>query len=558
MTHLFGSNTIEKLDKSSFDIEIVATATSIVDSMFSGLTKMSGIVLPDNLESIGAQAFYGCSSLQTITLPGDLQSIGEQAFTGTILKSITIPSSVTSIGAQAFSGVDTLVEVTFDDIDNSQLTEIGANAFSQTKIASVELPSTLVELGIGAFAECVSLETVRFNGNLVTIFADELFSGCYSLKTVNVPTNLTEIGMSTFKSCISLLTITLPDSLVKIGESSFKSCESINDVELPSGVTSIPTSAFEGCFMLDSFTFGYRVTEILSSAFKYCYLTDIDYRLEDDTLSVGLPLSLMYIYDSAFSYTSMTDLVIPSNVRDIKSAAFSYAELLVNVDIASEYISTINDSVFSNCTLLSSFEVTAPNDNLTVIGNSAFMNNSHLNNFNFANITKIGQSSFANTGFTSVLLGSANITSIGSSAFTGCQVLEEVTLPLTITAINSQTFSTCPNLHNITIPANVEYIGSNAFNGCGSGELTITSGGVSQTTTNYFEVHILSTTAVAIDDLAFGQVTTDTLGSSLGTMYSIQGVDNPVTNSIYVQNAAINQYRSLYCWIDYIPNLVTE
>ncbi len=64
--------------------------------------KLTSVVLPGTLTSIGEAAFAG-SSLRSLSLPASLKTIGSNAFTGNRIDTVTIPASVTYIGSRAFS-----------------------------------------------------------------------------------------------------------------------------------------------------------------------------------------------------------------------------------------------------------------------------------------------------------------------------------------------------------------------------------------------------------------------------------------------------------------------
>ena len=75
-------------------------------------TKITDLIIPNNMTSIGDYAFSGCSGLTTITIPNSMSSIGNYSFENCSgLTTITIPNSMTSIGASAFSGCSGLTSV---------------------------------------------------------------------------------------------------------------------------------------------------------------------------------------------------------------------------------------------------------------------------------------------------------------------------------------------------------------------------------------------------------------------------------------------------------------
>jgi len=108
------------------------TITDIGYQAFEGCENLTGITLPDSVDSIGNVAFASCANLTYIAMQNKVKSIGNEAFIGcTSLKNITIPNSVTSIGNAAFEACTNLISVTFNGtipssgFDNNAFIEIG-------------------------------------------------------------------------------------------------------------------------------------------------------------------------------------------------------------------------------------------------------------------------------------------------------------------------------------------------------------------------------------------------------------------------------------------------
>jgi len=111
--------------------------------LYTNGTKVTNIIIPNSVTSIGKYAFYGCTSLKSITISDSVTSIGESAFSMCeSLKSITIPDSVTSIGESAFHGCSSLKSITIPD----SVTSIGESAFSMCEsLKSINYTGTKTE-----------------------------------------------------------------------------------------------------------------------------------------------------------------------------------------------------------------------------------------------------------------------------------------------------------------------------------------------------------------------------------------------------------------------------
>ena len=124
-----------------------------------------------------------------------------------------------------------------------------------SSLTTINLPSSLTSIGGYAFRNCTSLTTINLPSSLTSI-GGYAFSDCTSLTTINLPSSLTSIGQSAFYNCPSLTTINLPSSLTSIGVYAFSDCSSLITINLPSSLTSIGQSAFYNCWSLKNVTLG--------------------------------------------------------------------------------------------------------------------------------------------------------------------------------------------------------------------------------------------------------------------------------------------------------------
>lgn len=268
---------------------------SIGDNAFNS-GKMTKVVIPNGVTSIGKSAFQYCNSLESIIIPNSVTSIGSSAFNQCrSLLSITIPEGLTSIEGATFYQCVLLTSITIP----STVTSIGRNAFYQCyELRNITIPDNVTSIGLNAFFGCTSLQyntlgNGEYLGNnenpyvvLVSTISKEItkidihndtkliystaFKNCTALTSVTIPDGVTNIGEEAFSGCTSLGNIVIPNSVTSIGGSAFKDCTSLVSITIPNSITSIETRAFYNCSSLASITIHDSVTRIDGAAFYNC------------------------------------------------------------------------------------------------------------------------------------------------------------------------------------------------------------------------------------------------------------------------------------------------
>ena len=144
---------------------------------------LTGIILPDGIESLAGYCFIGCESLASVTLPDGLKTIGVSAFQQTGLTSITFPKSLETINGYAFSESKLGGELTVPE----SVTVSSTSTFSKTNITSV-VWNTDSDMGNNSFSGCMSLQTVTVN-NCGSIDYNAFGMGCtVSTLVINMTT----------------------------------------------------------------------------------------------------------------------------------------------------------------------------------------------------------------------------------------------------------------------------------------------------------------------------------------------------------------------------------
>ena len=119
---------------------------------------LTGIVLPDGIESLAGYCFIGCKSLASVTLPDGLKTIGVSAFQETAITSITFPESLETINGSAFKESMLEGELTVPE----GVTVSSTSTFSHTNITSA-VWNTSSDMENHTFSGCMSLQTVTVN-----------------------------------------------------------------------------------------------------------------------------------------------------------------------------------------------------------------------------------------------------------------------------------------------------------------------------------------------------------------------------------------------------------
>ncbi|MBQ3137735.1 MAG: leucine-rich repeat domain-containing protein [Clostridia bacterium] len=153
-----------------------------------------------------------------IVIPANVQRICDNVFQDNInIVSVEITEGVNCIDVGAFNRCRNIAEIKLPD----SLTKIGMGAFARcSSLKKIKIPENVKKIGCSAFLDCISLSTVDYNakkcknissdGNYDFYtysdygnFYDDIepvFSGCTSLKTVNIGPDVSYIPSELFHS----------------------------------------------------------------------------------------------------------------------------------------------------------------------------------------------------------------------------------------------------------------------------------------------------------------------------------------------------------------------
>ena len=337
-----GKNTNYKLTS----IILPTSITSIGDSAFYNCTSLTGnLAIPDFVTSIGNNAFESCGSLDgTLILPNSLTTLGVNAFSQChSLTGLTISESLTSISEGAFDG-DWLLGGQL--IIPNSVTSIGAYAFYYCSFTAVTIPNSVTSIGAGAFGKCKMLSGNVTIPNSITSISDFTFALCARLTSVTLPNSVTSIGNNAF-TMSGLASIILPNSIIFIGDWAFTMSHLTGGVAIPNSLVSIGHGAFSLTgiteFIVENDSPNFSVVDgVLFSKDKTSLLAYIPnkhgtYTIPDFVTSIG---------SYAFDYCNgLTGITIPNSVVSIGAGAFYYCSQLTSITVDSTTPIALSDSL---------------------------------------------------------------------------------------------------------------------------------------------------------------------------------------------------------------------
>ena len=182
-------------------------------------TRITSVVVPENVRVIGTSAFFRCENLVSITLPSTLEEVKYFAFynceklTGIYISDISKWCSVNFIDQGSNNPLDYAGnlylngELVTDLVIPSDVTVIAPSVFGDcTSITSVTIPATVKTIGSSAFSMCTNLKEVKIENGVTTI-DKYAFYACWNLETVVIGNTVATIGEWAFEYCNKLTTI---------------------------------------------------------------------------------------------------------------------------------------------------------------------------------------------------------------------------------------------------------------------------------------------------------------------------------------------------------------
>lgn len=456
-----GRNAFAKTSISSFTVP--ETVKEILHYAFKGCAKLESIEFNDGLEKWGTnnnrffEEFNGCSSLKEIRIPSVITGFMYKTFGDcTSLERVYLHDNVNYIsGFGNFSNCTNLKEIiggatwsevpynTFENCENlvridpigEGLKTIDTKAFLNCSKLNIRIPSTVTRINEKAFSGCASMKIVDIPAAVTSIDFADIFAGCTAIKEYNVAEDNAAYssvdGVVYTKDGETLLvyplgkedaSFTVASGAEIIGEKAFENARYLKEIFL-ADVIEIDDGAFANS----------AVTTV--SGDKLAYVGDEAFK--DVSTLIGIDLQAAeYIGADAFRNTGLTEALIGNYTEFIGGFAFADCASLTTVRVEANACAFDYPTVFEDCEI-EIFNVDEDNGHFTVDDHGCIYSKDYSILYRY-----VGE------GEKNVIVNEG-VTYIAADAFLGNEEIESVVLPSTLRIVGDRAFYGCVNLGRI-------------------------------------------------------------------------------------------------------------
>lgn len=399
------------------------------------------IIIPEGVTEIGDSAFESCQSLENVVLPDSVVKIGNQAFNdcpvldGVYYSGEKETREVISVGtlnnklAGAFWHYNYIYGMPISD---SQHIDHYYYSVKDGKAAIYDVDDSISgDIEIPA----------ELGGYPVTVIDEGAFYGCAGIKSVKMPSGVTDIVYCAFQNCTGIKSVSIPDSVTKIDPGVFIGCTSLQSIDVDKNNTFYHSA--DNCLIETE-------SKALMAGMKNSVIPD------DGSVTT-------IVYYAFGDCSGLESIDIPSNVTSIGGGAFSGCTGLTEVNFSSG-LESIGNREFSGCLALTDIELPKT---LIELGGGVFSSCSALESVNISNgLAEIPEEAFLDCKSLKRIILPSSIYEIRPFAFKNCYLLTKLVLPKRLDKIGGFAFENCYSLKEILMQKSVQHIGEYAFFGC--------------------------------------------------------------------------------------------
>lgn len=461
-----------------------SSLVQIASYVFAECPKLTQVVLPEGLVSLGIGAFNACTELSDVTMPQSLTTVGSGVFNGTKV----FNDSLTDDGGNIVYADNWIVAV----VNSAEITELSWSGVEKPAADATFIREGTVGIVGRAFVSCENLTRVVLPSS-IKYLGDSCFARNKALYSVTLP-GVETISYGVFSDCDILQILDLGQSLKSIGAKAFYGCDRLDNPTtgdlIPASVTSIGESAFvdtalwnnpaeDGVVYAGNWVVGYNTVDAEGKEISISTVT-----LKDGTIGIadyaflsceslknvlGDITNVRYLGTGAFyNCTGLSAISLNENLSEIKDYTFYKCQSLYSIQIPAN-LKKIGRSAFYDCHTLS--EIDLSGGRVEEIGYFAFFRCKNIKTIDFGDYLKeISAYAFLNCISLSEVYLPSSVVSIGALAFQDCIALKKVgfvegAVP-SLATIGQYAFARCINLKTVEFPSSLRVIGDYAFSDC--------------------------------------------------------------------------------------------
>lgn len=429
------------------------TVTTIAEKGFYSYSKVTKIVFPEGLTTIGNRAFAHCTAISdTIILPSTLKSIYSfAAFYNVptpafIIKSPTPPTIAFSESYGLLPNIPICIpsgtrNAYNDSVEWSKYKQLFCDEeiFTDGKYIYNVLSSTTASAS-GYVGNLYSIaDTVSIKAEVTNPFNNQTY-------------RITEIGSKAFYNCPKITSVQLSENIERIGDKAFAHDSLIDgELVLPASLSYIGEKVFYNLLHLDTLTI---LSPTPPTIFDNTVL-DLFFNLPISTL-IQVPCKTLRTYQKHARWGFLRNQFVDPCIVLVNN--FYYQATNKGAEVIGFETTPHGEVLFEN-----TVTINGKNLNVVTITDRFLANNTYITTLTLPTYcTTLGRNSFLNcTNLTKIYLNDS-LQTIGDSCFMGGR-FDTIVMPSTLKTIGKCSFRDNTNLRGLFLNEGLQSIGERAF-----------------------------------------------------------------------------------------------